>query len=117
MAIVPCPKTWQLPLTPGYFPQVEAIHHQSQICFFSQLFPGIIITQVKPIYRKERPRCSWEVFCYFAGPVNDGLANHIRHIAESNKFMNVSIGDINFNSYCNFSVIYNINCECDAADF
>jgi hypothetical protein len=117
MAIVPCPKTWELPLAPGYFPEEEEIHHQVQVCFFSRLLPGISIRQIKPIYGKERPCCSWEIICYFEGPVNNGFANHIYQIVQNNKYTNVTIGDINFHSYRYFSVIYNVNCDCNPVDF
>ncbi|CAH1364344.1 unnamed protein product [Tenebrio molitor] len=118
MAVVPCPKAWQLPLTTGYFPNVEQSHHRTQVIFFSHLLPGLNIREVKPIYRREPPHCGWEICCFYQGPVNnEGLADHINQIVQCNKYGNVTVGDINFNSFNNFSVVYNVNCECNVADF
>lgn len=117
MAIVPCPHTWVLPFPRGQFPVLDEIHHRAQATFFALLLPGMIVQQVKPVYRKEVPRCSWEVICKFDGQIQGGLSDHIHQVVEHNKCMNTVVEEINFYDEQHFSVMYNIMCQCNSADF
>jgi hypothetical protein len=100
------------------FSKRRAVSSPNSSDFFFSLIARINIREVKPIYRREPPHCGWEICCFYQGPVNnEGLADHINQIVQCNKYGNVTVGDINFNSFNNFSVVYNVNCECNVADF
>ncbi|KAF2905922.1 hypothetical protein ILUMI_00251 [Ignelater luminosus] len=116
MAIMPCPKTWVFPFPPGMYPDAEVAHHESRRVFFSHILPGVIVRKVKPIHRQEHPRCSWKVYCKLENYINPGLADYVYRIVDEHKCMNTSIGKLNIYDSYNFSVIYNIDCNCNTVD-
>lgn len=86
------------------------MHQQVQIEFFSLFLPGLTVTKVLGINRSQPPHCAWEVF----GKLKHQLdkTEHVYDIAFRNKLKNVEIDKINFFDFCNFSIIYNVTCQC-----
>ena len=105
------------PFPQRYFADLEAQHRQIQINFFLMLLPGITLTNVVGIYRKQPPRCAWQVSCRLEQQIENGLADHIHHIVLRNKFINAECEPIHFLDSHNFSVTYNITCQCNVVDF